>query len=273
MSCTICQHPKRQEIDRALAAGSATLAALSREYGLSTSALQRHKAHLQVKMKQARERVHNNLIQSCCFWLSQAIEMTMAAATAARAEGNYKLLLQAVSQGTRLINMMMKQEVPLEDRLVYAILTSPQWAAQPESFLPDDPTIMTACREALAGTLSTACPAEPPPSPAPAFPENPDHAALQKDVSISAPPKSIAENRKPKTENRLPKKWEKSGKSPGNDCYIIDKEEQYRLFELEKKISQLDLQALTRGLSKDRSSRQRESHLRGVVELYPHPER
>jgi hypothetical protein len=52
--------------------------------------------------------------------------MTMATATAARAEGNDKLLLQAVSQGTRLINMLLKQEVPLEDRLVYAILTSPQ---------------------------------------------------------------------------------------------------------------------------------------------------
>ena len=163
--------------------------------------------------------------------------------------------------------------MPLEDRLVYAILTSPQWAAQPESFLPDDPTIMTACREALAGTLSTPCPAEPPPSPAPASPENPDHAALQEDVSISAPPKSIAENRKPKTENRLPEKWEKSGNSPGNDCYIFDEEEQYRLVELEKKISQLDWAALIRGLPQDQASSQRESHPGSVVGLYPHPER
>jgi hypothetical protein len=204
-------------------------------------------------MQQARERLHHNLIQSCCFWLSQTLEMTMATATAARAEGNYKLLLQAVSQGTRLVNMLLKQEVPLDDRLVYAILSSPRWAAQTESFLPDDPAIMTASREALAGTLSTPCPAAPPPSPAPASPENPDHAALQKDVSISAPLKSIAENRKPKTENRLPEKCEKSGNSPGNDCCIIDEEEQYRLVELEKKISQLDWAALIRGLPKDQA--------------------
>ena len=39
MSCTICNHPKRQEIDQALLAGSASLNALCKEHGLSTSAL------------------------------------------------------------------------------------------------------------------------------------------------------------------------------------------------------------------------------------------
>ena len=87
-----------------------------------------------------------------------------------------------------------------------------------------------------------------------------------KDLSICAAETS---RRKPqtKTVNRLPEKWEKSGISPGNECYIMDKEEQYRLVELEN--FQLDLQALTRGLSKAAAVAERESHLRGVVELYP----
>ena len=59
MPCTICQHPKRQAIDQALITGSATLAALSQEYGLSTSALHRHKAHLQAKVNRAKDQLQD----------------------------------------------------------------------------------------------------------------------------------------------------------------------------------------------------------------------
>ncbi len=48
MPCSVCQHPQRQDIDQALMSGG-TLAAVSQQYNLSTSALHRHKAHLQAK--------------------------------------------------------------------------------------------------------------------------------------------------------------------------------------------------------------------------------
>jgi hypothetical protein len=43
-SCTTCQHLKRSEIDRRLAAGEPT-AQLAHEYGLSTSGLHRHRTN------------------------------------------------------------------------------------------------------------------------------------------------------------------------------------------------------------------------------------
>jgi hypothetical protein len=253
MSCTVCQHPQRREIDQALVAGSATLDALSKEHGLSTSALHRHKAHLQANMHQARERLQNNLLQSCYFWLSQALEMVMATAGAAQAEGNYRLLLQAVAQGTRLINLMLKQDLPLEDQVVHAMLTSPQWAGQAGLF-PDDPKLLALGRESLGGIFSAPCPDAPPPAPTSASPAGLDQPALPAVQSNPAKPQLKTENRKLKTENRLLKtdsclsKWETGGKLAGNECYIMDEEEQYRLLELEKKISQLDLDALTQGL-------------------------
>jgi hypothetical protein len=97
MSCTICNHPQRQKIDQALIAGSTTLAALSKEYGLSTSTLHRHKAHLQAKVTRAQDQLQNSLRQGCLFWLSQALEMTMQTAQAAQADGNVKIVLQAPS--------------------------------------------------------------------------------------------------------------------------------------------------------------------------------
>ena len=102
MSCTVCRHPKRQEIDQALAAGSAPLTALSQEHGLSTSSLHRHKAHLQVKMKQARKRLQNNLFQSFYFWLAKALEMTMETAEAAKAEKNLNFSSSPFPRGPAL---------------------------------------------------------------------------------------------------------------------------------------------------------------------------
>jgi transposase-like protein len=49
MLCTVCNHPLRQAIDRALLSRTATLAQLSQKHDLSQSTLHRHKQHLQKK--------------------------------------------------------------------------------------------------------------------------------------------------------------------------------------------------------------------------------
>ena len=117
MSCSICKHPERRAIDQALMAGSVTLAALSQHYQLSTSSLHRHKAHLHSKINRAKEQLQDNLLQGCLFWLGQALEMIMETATAAQAEGNYKIVLRAMAQGTRLVTIILKHDLPLDDRL------------------------------------------------------------------------------------------------------------------------------------------------------------
>ena len=50
MSCTVCNHPRRRDIDLALLDHTATLAQLSARHHLSQSALHRHKQHLLKKM-------------------------------------------------------------------------------------------------------------------------------------------------------------------------------------------------------------------------------
>jgi hypothetical protein len=209
MPCTICQHPKRPDIDQALLTGSATLPALSQEYGLSTSALHRHKAHLQAKVSRAQNQLQDNLRQGCIFWLSQALAMTMQTAKAAQAEGNSRLVLRALAQGTRLVTIILKNDIPLDDRVVYEILSSPQWAAQ-DGLLPDDPKIIAVSRQSLAESLSTPCPEGNAPPSLPASPGDLDLGALQ--ALISALDQTPADSAK--TPNRLSKR-DKSGKSPG----------------------------------------------------------
>ncbi len=216
MSCTICQHPKRQDIDQALIAGSATLTALSQEYGLSTSALHRHKAHLQTKVNRAKDRLQDNLRQGCLFWLSQALEMAMQTAKAAQAEGNGKVVLQALQQGTRLLTIILKQDIHLDDRVVYEILASPQWTTQ-ASLLPHDPRILAACHQSLTGELSSPCPET---DALPSFPASSgdlDLNVLQAMFPTLAQPLSSqpkTANRKLKTQKKPFQPREKSGKLP-----------------------------------------------------------
>ena len=237
MSCTICNHPDRQAIDQALVAG-ATLAALSQQYQLSTSALHRHKAHLQAQVNRGKDRLLDNVRQGCLFWLTQALEMIMQTASTAQAEGSHKLVLQALAQGTRLITIILKHDLPLDDRTVFELLSSPQWADQ-SGLLPHDPNIMALSRQSLTGIFSSPCPE------GEALPEDLD--TLQAILStLGQPPDTQPEtaNRKLKTKNRSFKQWEKSGKLAGKIPPKANKSEQDQGDMILQKIAGIDLASL-----------------------------
>jgi hypothetical protein len=239
MPCTICNHPQRQKIDQALVAGSSTLAALGQEYGLSTSALQRHKAHLQAKISRAQNQLQDNLRQSYIFQLSQFLEMAMQTAQAAQAEGNSRLVLQAIAQGTRLIKIILKQDLQLDQRVVYEILASPQWATQ-AGLLPNDPQVLAVSRQTLAGTLDVPCPETAVASPS----ANPleDLELIKKNLLSLAQPAG-----QPKNDNRLLQKREKGGKLPGNSFGFDKIYEEYQRILEEEKITGTDKSRATQG--------------------------
>jgi hypothetical protein len=270
MPCTICNHSQRQAIDQALVAGSATLAALGQQYGLSTSALHRHKAHLKAKVSRAQNQLQENLRQGCIFWLSQALEMAMQVARTAQAEGNSNLVLRALAQGTRLANIILKQDLPLEDQVVHAMLTSPEWSGQAGLF-PNDSKLMALSRESLGSIFSTPCPDEPPPDVPAALPAGlaPDALATALFSSPSrTKPKN--QNRKSNPANHLAKR-EKGGKLPGYECYEMDEEEQYRILMVDKKLSGLDLDAITRGLSPAAANAREEEIFQQLWDSIPIP--
>ena len=112
MSCTVCNHPERQAIDEALLARTATLAQLSQQHHLSTSALHRHKQHLQKKMPQVSSRFQDLLSEGCLVILNSFLELIIRTARTADAEGNSRLVLQAVRQGTAILKFMHKLDFP-----------------------------------------------------------------------------------------------------------------------------------------------------------------
>ena len=155
--CTICHHPERQAIDCALLADNDTYAALSQHYGLSISALWRHKKHLQEKIRQTEKRLENSLRQETLFRYNDFLESTRQIVRTASADGDTRQVLRAVREGTRILNFITKLEVKFDPDTVYRILASPQWVSQ-DSLLPTDPGIITGTHQTLADDLFFPCP-------------------------------------------------------------------------------------------------------------------
>lgn len=157
MTCPICNHPQRQDIDRALLDGKVPLADLSNQFGLSLPALSRHKQHLQAKVRRAQERLPDTLRQGCLVTLSMFLGMAMQTAQAASAEGNSGLVLRAITAGIRLVTQITKMDVQFDPDTVYRFLASPELISQ-DSLLPSDPRIISCARQSLVDDLFSPCP-------------------------------------------------------------------------------------------------------------------
>ena len=219
MNCSVCHHPDRQTIDQALLDG-ATLAAVGQQFQLSTSALDRHKAHLRARVLRDKNRLHRNLRQYAAFWLSRSLDMVERIARAAEAEGNYRVSLQACRQGMDLLKLINRQDCQFDDPMVHAILSSTKWASQ-SSLLPDDPAIMAMVRQSLAGSFVAPCPdSAPPPAGESAADlqqlENLSSGLMSAEKNAAAPPPVLSSptGGQRQAANGF-SKWEKSGKLPG----------------------------------------------------------
>ena len=159
--CTICHHPQRHDIDQALLAENAAFADLSRKYGLSLSALWRHKKHLQEKMRRAAERLQHRLRQDCLFQFNEFLETARHLNRTALADGDARRALQAIREGTRILNFITKLDVRLDADTVYRLLASPQWVSQ-DSLLPTDPQFKADGHQSLACNFFSPCPEIPP---------------------------------------------------------------------------------------------------------------
>ena len=156
MNCTVCNHSQSRDIDLALLAGK-TLRALKQQFGLSRSALHRHKNHLLDKVDQAKARTAKNLRLGYLFQLNAYNKAAAATVAAAQAEGNSRLTLQAANSGARIITAMARFEVDLDRETTYRLLTAPEYV-QPDCLLPDDPHILAGPRRTLARSLTSDCP-------------------------------------------------------------------------------------------------------------------
>jgi hypothetical protein len=241
MKCTVCQHNQIKEIDRALLTG-ATLTSLNQKFGLSTSALHRHKDHLHKKMSRAEAGLEVSLRQGFFFKLNTILDQAMQTALTASTEGNSRLFLRAGSLASRLINQMHKLDFALEPEMIYCLLASPTWNMT-DSLLPGAFQALSDTRQTLATDLLAPC-ADLDPEPASDLAQtSPDETEISdletlvqtadlddrsRDLLRKIFPSLVPEPIQSTTENHPFKKWEITGKLPGKSPCLEDNNQEYQ---------------------------------------------
>jgi hypothetical protein len=125
--CTVCEHPSREAIDRALV-GDTSNRSLASLYDVSEAAVRRHKAnHLPAKLVMAEQAAE---IAEADNLLSQVRDLqsrTLAILEAAEASKQHRTALSAIREARSNLELLAKLLGELDDRPTVNILVSPEW--------------------------------------------------------------------------------------------------------------------------------------------------
>lgn len=128
-TCTICGHPQRHPIEKAIVGGTPNRR-IATQYGLSEAAVRRHAAeHLPVALVQAQgaEQVRQALdVVAQLKAINGAARRVLRDAQTA---GDGDLVLKSVDRVLRQVELQAKLLGDLDERPVINIISSPEWAA------------------------------------------------------------------------------------------------------------------------------------------------
>jgi hypothetical protein len=125
--CTVCEHPEREEIDRALV-GDASNRSVASLYDVSEAAVRRHKAkHLPTKLAKAHkvEEVAraDELLRQVRSLQSKTLNILLQAESA----GDLRTALSAVREARGNVELLAKLSGELDESPVVIVLISPEW--------------------------------------------------------------------------------------------------------------------------------------------------
>ncbi len=128
-TCTICQHPEREAINKALIANE-PFRHIAARFGTSTGALQRHKdEHLpaiMVKSQAAKETAHaDDLLSQVKGLRNKAIRILLSAEEA----GDLRTALLGIREARACVELLAEMEGELNRNPQINILIAPEWIA------------------------------------------------------------------------------------------------------------------------------------------------
>ena len=129
-TCTVCTHPERQAIDKALVAGQSArqCAAI---YRVSPDAVERHKAaHLPVRLVQAQEAAEVANADDLLGQVRALHATTLGILKTAEEAGKLTVALGAIREARGNLELLAKLLGEIDDRPQVAVLiASPEWLA------------------------------------------------------------------------------------------------------------------------------------------------
>ncbi len=126
-SCTVCEHPKREEIDRALVGETSNLS-VSSLFGVSESAVRRHKAnHLPARLVMAEKAAEVAQADALLEEVRELQARTLAILEAAEETKQHRTALSAIREARSNLELLAKLLGELDERPQVNILISAEW--------------------------------------------------------------------------------------------------------------------------------------------------
>ena len=123
----MCDHETRTSIETALISG-APLRDIAGRYGVSKSALERHKAdHLPAGLAKAREAEEAARADDLLSEVRGLQARTLAILESAEASGEHRTALAAIAEARRNLELLGKLAGELDERPVVNVLVSAEW--------------------------------------------------------------------------------------------------------------------------------------------------
>jgi hypothetical protein len=126
-SCSICQHPKREAIDRALVGETSNLS-VSSLFGVSESAVRRHKAnHLPAKLVMAEKAAEVAEADSLLGQVRDLQSRAYGILDKAEGTGDLRTALGAIREARGNLELLAKLLGELDERPMVNLHVSPEW--------------------------------------------------------------------------------------------------------------------------------------------------
>jgi hypothetical protein len=150
-SCTICEHPDRDSIDRQLVGDSSNLS-VSSLFGVSESAVRRHKSnHLPAKLVMAQQAEEVAEADDLLDQVRNLHARTLAILEAAEATKQHRTALSAIREARSNLELLAKLLGELDERPQVNILISPTVQTAIIAALGPYPEARLAVADALRG--------------------------------------------------------------------------------------------------------------------------
>jgi hypothetical protein len=127
--CTVCQHPERPAIDRALVGGE-PYRGVARQWQVSDDAVARHRvAHLPERLAQAQDAVAVAQATDLLREVRALRAKAYALLTRAEQQGDLRTALQGVREARACLELLAELEGELDRRATVNLLIAPEWLA------------------------------------------------------------------------------------------------------------------------------------------------
>ncbi len=105
--CSICQHEKRAEIDRAIQEGQ-TLASIGRQFDVKYGALKNHKNHIKAKVQRAAAKKERVIADDALKWLDEAHDVALRGALMAEKDHKPSVMVQYATSTAALVARILE---------------------------------------------------------------------------------------------------------------------------------------------------------------------